>query len=106
MRPLQSLPGGTYSEAMWINQVGQIVGLSGSSLGTRAVLWNADGTVVDLNEHIIGNTALVLTGAFAIDDKGQIAAYGVLRPGSGHHQPADLDQIHAGPTRAVLLIPE
>lgn len=104
MQTLNALAGGTYSEAMWVNNAGQIVGVSGSSLGTRAVMWKPDGSVVDLND-VVGNPLIVLTGAFAVNDSGQIAAYGVLQPGTGPHQQVDLDHIHAGPTHVFVLTP-
>lgn len=108
MQPLASLSGSSYGEAFGINAGGQIVGEEGSSLGTRAVLWNSSGSIVDLNEVVSGLPAqVVLTGAFGINDKGQIVAFGVNIPNGNRHQPATMDShLHSGPVRVFLLTPQ
>jgi probable HAF family extracellular repeat protein len=108
MQPLASLSGSTYSEAFGINNLGQIVGQSGSSLGTRAVLWDSSGSVIDLNNVVTGLAAnTVLTGATAINDKGQIVAFGIHSPNVNRHQPATMDShLHSGPVRVFLLTPQ
>lgn len=108
MQPLDSLSGSSYGEAFGVNAGGQIAGQEGSSLGTRAVLWNSSGSIVDLNEVVSGLPAsIVLTGAFGINDKGQIIAFGVNIANGNRHQPATMDShLHSGPVRVFLLTPQ
>lgn len=108
MEALGSLSGSTYSEAFAVNSSGQVVGQSGSPLGTRAFLWTNTGGMIDLNEHVPGlPTSVVLTGAFAINDRGEIVAFGLKSSKTNRHQPATMDShIHAGPTRVFLLTPQ
>jgi probable HAF family extracellular repeat protein len=108
MEPINALTGGGYSEAFSVNSLGQVVGESGSSLGTRAFLWTHNGGIVDLNTlapTLPGN--VVLTGAFSINDKGVIVAFGVQNPNVSQHQEVNIDShIHAGPTRVFVLTPQ
>ena len=106
IQELASLPSGSYSEAFGINNSGQIVGQSGSSLGTRAVLWS-DGSVVDLNDLVPDlPVGTILTGAFSINDNGQIVAFGVRNPSLNKNRQARMDDhMHSGPTHVYLLIP-
>jgi len=105
MQALGSLAGSTYSEAFAINNSGQVVGQSGSPLGTRAFLWTSSGGMVDLNDLVSGLPVnVVLTGAFAINDKGDIVAVGIVSAKANRHQPATMDShIHAATTRVFLL---
>jgi probable HAF family extracellular repeat protein len=107
MRALASLSGSSYSEAFGVNRLDQVVGQCDSSLGARACLWNG-ADVVDLNELITGAPSnVILTGAFAINDKGQIVAVGMIHAGVSRHQPASLDgHVHSGPTHVFLLTPQ
>jgi probable HAF family extracellular repeat protein len=107
-QPLGSLSGGIYSEAFGINNLGQVVGESGSSLGTRAFLWTSSNGMVDLNNLVTGIPAnVVLTGAVAINDSGQIVAFGVKDPNINRHQVATMDShFHSGPIRVFLLTPQ
>lgn len=110
MQDLGTLAGGAgtgYAEAFGINNSGVVVGEAGSSLGTRAFIWTAAGGMQDLNTMLVGNRDLVLTGAFAINDKGQIVAFGITRPGLSPNQPVTMDShFHSGPTRVFLLTPK
>jgi probable HAF family extracellular repeat protein len=105
MQALGSLAGSTYSEAYAVNNSGQVVGQSGSPMGTRAFLWTTSGGMVDLNDLVPGLPVnVVLTGAFAINDKGEIVAFGIKNAKANRHQPATMDShIHSGPTRVFLL---
>ena len=107
MRALISLPSGGYSEAFGINRSGQVVGQSGSSLGTRAVLWSG-GAVTDLNDLVTDLPAgTILTGAFSINDQGQIVAFGVSNPNLNKNRQARMDDhLHSGPTHVYLLTPQ
>jgi len=84
-----------------------VVGESGSSLGTRAFLWTSETGLRDLNQLVPGLPAnVVLTGAFAINDKGQIIAFGLVHPDVGKNQESDMDKhTHAGLTHVFLLDP-
>jgi probable HAF family extracellular repeat protein len=108
MQPLASSSSGVYSEAFAVNNLGQVVGQTGGPLGTRAFLWTSKGGMVDLNDVVTGLPSdVVLTGAFAITDKGQIVAFGLKNPKTNRHQTANMDShVHAGPTRIFLLTPQ
>ena len=106
MQPLGTLSGGTYSEAFGLNNTGQVVGASGSSLGTRAFLWTPDSGMVDLNTIVDAPNNVVLTGAVAINDKEQIVAYGLVEPDLNRHQQARDDQKHHAGNHVFLLIPQ
>ncbi|HEX4425720.1 MAG TPA: hypothetical protein VH079_10000 [Terriglobales bacterium] len=107
MRALASLPSGGYSEAFGINSLGQVVGQSGSSVGTRAVLWSG-GSVTDLNDLVMDlPVGTILTGAFSINDQGQIVAFGVSNPRLNKDRQARMDDhLHSGPTHVYLLTPQ
>lgn len=108
MEPINALSGGGYSEAFSVNSLGQVVGASGSSLGTRAFLWTHNGGTIDLNNAVTSLPSdVVLTGAFSINDKGEIVCFGLRNPNVNRHQEATMDShIHAGPTRVFLLTPQ
>lgn len=108
MQPLDSSPASSYSEAFGVNNLGQIVGETNDSLGTRAFLWTSQNGLIDLNEivnNLPGDTVLI--GAFAINNQGQIVAFGIKNPNVSKHQEVSADShVHAGPTRVFLLTPQ
>lgn len=108
MQPLDSNSSGIYSEAFDVNNAGQVVGEVANGLGTRAFLWTSQTGLIDLNESVTnlpGN--VVLTGAFSINDKGQIVAFGLKNPLVSRHEEVSPDShVHAGPTRVFLLTPQ
>jgi probable HAF family extracellular repeat protein len=106
MQPLGS--DGVYSEAFDINNAGQVVGEFASSLGTRAFLWTSQAGLVDLNTKVTNLPGdVVLIGAFSINEKGQIVAFGLKSPNVSQHQEVTADShVHAGPTRVFLLTPQ
>jgi probable HAF family extracellular repeat protein len=108
MQQLGSLSDGIYSEAFDVNNAGQVVGEVASALGTRAFLWTAKNGLVDLNEAVANLPGdVVLTGAFAINEKGQIVAFGLKSSKVNRHQEMSADShVHAGPTRIFLLTPQ
>jgi probable HAF family extracellular repeat protein len=65
-----------------INAAGEIVG-SAFGNGSHAVFWK-DGTVTDLNTLIDPSSGWLLTTGGAINDAGQIAAWGTLNGGNPH----------------------
>ncbi len=108
MQGIGVLQGGGYSEAFGINNLGQVVGQSGSSLGTRAFLWTPGNSIVDLNDLAPDLPAgTILTGAFSINDSGQIVAFGIINPKLNKNHAASMDDhLHSGPTRVFLLTPK
>jgi probable HAF family extracellular repeat protein len=106
MQDLGTLSGGDYSTAAAINNTGEVVGTSGSSLGTRAFLWDEAHGMQDLNGLISSNAGTVLAGALAINDAGQIVAYGNKSHGSPQHEVVQLDHAsHVGSVHVYLLTP-
>jgi probable HAF family extracellular repeat protein len=108
MQPLSGNSESVYSEAFDINNAGQVVGEMASSMGTRAFLWTSQNGLVDLNESVSNLPGdVVLIGAFSINDKGQIVAFGLKSPKVSKHQEVTADShVHAGPTRVFLLTPQ
>ena len=72
----------TLSLANGINNKGQVVGFSpdANSNNTVASLWQ-DGVLTDLNTLIPSNSPMFLIEALGINDRGQIAGYGLLSNG-------------------------
>ena len=99
---------GVYSEAFDTNNAGQVVGEFASSLGARAFLWTSQAGLIDLNTKVTNLPGdVVLIGAFSINDKGQIVAFGLKNPNVSQHQEVTADShVHAGPTRVFLLTPQ
>jgi probable HAF family extracellular repeat protein len=108
MQALSDSSESVYSEAFDINNAGQVVGEVASSLGTRAFLWTSKDGMIDLNESVTNLPGdVVLIGAFSINDKGQIVAFGLKSPKVSKHQEVTADShVHAGPTRVFLLTPQ
>ncbi len=79
------------SEAQSINAHGQIVGGDGGPSGDlHGWLWEHGGPIVDLNRLILPGSGLTVLGGNVINDRGEIAAAGMLPNGDAH---------------AILLIP-
>jgi probable HAF family extracellular repeat protein len=90
MTDLGTVGGDTCSGAAAINSKGQVVGASfNCDFSTQhAFLWK-NGQIIDLNTLIPPNSALYLTRASAINDRGEIAGIGnppgcSFDPGCGH----------------------
>ena len=107
MQSIGALQGGGYSEGFGVNNVGQVVGQSGSLLGTRAFLWSA-GTIADLNDLVPQLPAgTILTGAFSINNNGEIVAFGVINHQLNKNRAVNMDDhLHSGPTHVFLLTPQ
>lgn len=94
VRELRTLPGDDVGMAFWVNDVGQVVGVTGRcadttlpplAVGRHAVLWERDGTPVDLgNLGGMGDPAQPGVGnvAHAINNRGQVAGVSAL---AGNH---------------------
>jgi probable HAF family extracellular repeat protein len=68
--------GGTSSKALGVNDAGQIVGYALASDGAmRAFVWTG-GAIYDLNRRLTRTPGLVLQQATAINEAGQIVAWG------------------------------
>jgi probable HAF family extracellular repeat protein len=80
------------SEGESINSKGQVVGVTFDNNGNdlRGFLWEDEGPIVDLNTLVSLGSSVTVLGALNINDRGEIAAGGVLANGD---------------VRAVLLIP-
>lgn len=80
---LGTLPGDSCANAYYVNARGQVVGTSENRdlclvpTGEHAFLWEHDGPMVDLNSLIAPGSSLQLTFAVAINDRGEIAGFGV-----------------------------
>ncbi|HUO10717.1 MAG TPA: hypothetical protein VM008_20620 [Phycisphaerae bacterium] len=75
---LPGLPGGSYAEAMGINDSDEIVGFGDNSTGDSvAILWQ-DGSPINLNDLIPANTGWQLFQANAITDDGSILGNGLF----------------------------
>jgi probable HAF family extracellular repeat protein len=79
MRDLGALDGAG-TEALGINDSGQVVGLSTGARGVRAFLYDPTATPVmqDLNDLIPGSSGWVLQVANEINDRGQILGHGTI----------------------------
>ena len=98
--------GENLSEALSINNSGQVVGVSQTSLGARAFVWTPTGGMQNLNTVIPSTSGVLLTTALGINDAGRIVAIGSINHDNANDRSADLDDAHhAGPVHAFLLMP-
>ncbi len=112
-----TLPGGDFSQALDINNQGDIVGSSTSALGLRAFLWTRGGGMVDLNTLIpesdfvltkavgINNAGMIMASGYALADAHAAAAPGdvaasAASSGAGHGH----EDTHEMPVRVFLLL--
>jgi probable HAF family extracellular repeat protein len=101
MRDLGTLPGDVISAGLGMNNLGDVAGASlDGDVATgnpRAVLWH-NGTINDLNDLVPSDSPLYLLTAFTINDRGEIAGFGV-DPDSGEVHgfvAVPCDHSHAG----------
>lgn len=88
MQDLGTLPGDANSAGLSINDGGEVVGASLGAAGpiigpVRAFLWR-NGVMTDLNTLIPADSPLYLLTAFAINNAGEIAGFGVTSGGDIH----------------------
>ena len=89
---LGTVPGDKCSIAYGMNDRGQVVGASGICHGSlHAFLWENGGPMVDVNLLVSPNSVINVIYPWQINDRGEIAAQGILQNGDVH---------------AVLLIPD
>lgn len=126
MTDLGDLPGGndeSHIYAEGLNDAGQVVGWSsgegagGYAASSRAFLWQEDTGMLDLNDLLEPGTGWFLGEARAINDLGQIVAYGTkdgarhallltpdtLVPGTGSGDPANTPIPNPLPAPLLLL---
>jgi probable HAF family extracellular repeat protein len=85
MRDLGTLPGDFASLALGINDGGEVVGASlDANFNPRAVLWENDGQMADLNTLIPANSGLYLLLAESVNSSGQIIGLAVTSAGVVH----------------------
>jgi probable HAF family extracellular repeat protein len=89
MRDLGVLPGDFIAQANGINERGEVIGSSVGGQGLRPFIWK-DGQMTDLNTLISPDSGWQLLGARAINNRGQIAGFG----------------LHNGVRHAFLLTPK
>ena len=99
--------GGADSQGLGLNNRGQVVGPSTTGpgqvlgqAGTRAFLWEA-GRLTDLNTLLPAGAGWELTGAWAINDAGQIAGAGVVDGQEHAFRLSPLRPATGGPPRAL-----
>ena len=97
--------GGDFSTALDFNNRGEIVGSSTSPLGARAFYWTSSTGMIDLNNQISPNSAIVLTTAIGINNAGRIVAVGAATTDKSSPLEMDDTHHHAGPAHAYMLIP-
>ena len=106
MQSVNSLGGKGYAEALGINDSGQVVGASETSLGPRAFLWTKGGGSQDVNSLIPPTHDVLLVQGLHINNRGQILAVGSVHHDLTHDREANLDdETHAGPMHVFLLTP-
>jgi probable HAF family extracellular repeat protein len=85
MRDLGTLPGDYASLALGINDGGEVVGASlDANFNLRAVLWENDGQMADLNTLIPAKSDLYLLMAESVNSSGQIIGLAVTSAGVVH----------------------
>jgi probable HAF family extracellular repeat protein len=87
MTDLGSVGSDPCSRALSINSEGQIVGFTASVCGgnaTHGFLWENGGPAIDLNTLVPPGSSLALTQPVSINDRGEIAGFGVLSNGDTH----------------------
>lgn len=77
---LNSLPGGTITQATSINDEGLIVGNSTSTNGGKAVIWGTNNTAIDINTLVDPSLGWTLTGVSNITGQNWVGGIGTYDP--------------------------
>ena len=88
MQDLGTLPGDVMSAGFWINNRGEVVGVSlvapePPTGYPRPFLWT-NGEMLDLTTLVPANSPLELLPANSINDRGEISGFGVTSNGEVH----------------------
>jgi len=84
MQDLGTLSGDTYSNALSINDAGDVAGLSlDSNFNPRGFLWHK-GVMTDLNTMVAGESPLYLLTGCSINSRGEITGLGLTSTGEIH----------------------
>jgi probable HAF family extracellular repeat protein len=84
MQELGILPSGSSSRALGINDADTVVGSWTTSTGDRAFVWTRQEGIRDLNSEASLPFGVVLVEAHAINNRGQILAFGMNTHEMGH----------------------
>jgi probable HAF family extracellular repeat protein len=87
MTDLGSIGTDPCSRALSVNSRGQIVGATAAVCGgnlTHGFLWEDGGPAIDLNTLVAPSSGLTLIAPISINDRGEIAGYGMLSNGNTH----------------------
>jgi probable HAF family extracellular repeat protein len=108
MHDLGMLPNADASRALDINDLGDVVGSSGTSSGDRAFIWTKDEGMRDLNSAASAGLGVLFIEAHAINNRGQILVMGKstheLDASGGSALHGD-DDCAPAPPSTFLLIP-
>jgi probable HAF family extracellular repeat protein len=87
MTDLKTVGNDPESQANSINSLGQVVGTSFDSNfnDLHGFLWEDGGSIVDLNTLVSPRSSVFVPSAIGINDRGEIAAKGVLPNGNQHN---------------------
>ena len=105
IQPLGKLPGGRASEAVAINEAGEVVGTAGTPRGPRAFRWTPGGGMQDLNTLVRAGAGLVLAEALGINELGMILAIGYEHHATEAHAGGEQRPPHAvAPSRPTTEV--
>ncbi len=94
MRDLGTLPGHYYSEALAVNNLGQVVGYSLDPYSPGTAFLYEDGVMIDLNDLLPDDSGWTLERAIGINDLGQIIGQGFFTRDGDILPPEIWEQIH------------
>jgi probable HAF family extracellular repeat protein len=106
MQDLGVLPGSIASRALDINDLGEVVGSSGTSSNDRAFIWTKQEGMKDLNSAGSADLGVTFAEAHAINNLGQILVMGKSVHGmNSARASAPKDDCAPAPPSTFLLLP-